>query len=284
MKLLCTVVVIVTWGFTSSAGAACPSDLDAAMMAARYANREAVPNPPPMSMADAACGRDRYTRFLAQTQGKVVGYKAGLTNPAIQKRFNHMSPVRGTLFEAMLLRDGAEVPASFGARPLFEADLVVEVKDAGINKARNAKEALRHVARIYPFIELPDLMVQDPAKIDGSSIMYSNVGARLGVLGRPISASEAPEFMEALASMTVRLLDQDGKELDAAKGSAILGHPMNAAVWLIKDLNDNGIRLKKGDLLSLGSFSRLFPPKPGMTVKAVYEGLPGDPAVSVRFR
>lgn len=284
MKLLCTVVVIVSWGFTSSAGAACPSDLDAAMMAARYANREAVPNPPPMSMADAACGRDRYTRFLAQTQGKVVGYKAGLTNPAIQKRFNHMSPVRGTLFEAMLLRDGAEVPASFGARPLFEADLVVEVKDAGINKARNAKEALRHVARIYPFIELPDLMVQDPAKIDGSSIMYSNVGARLGVLGRPISASEAPEFMEALASMTVRLLDQDGKELDAAKGSAILGHPMNAAVWLIKDLNDNGIRLKKGDLLSLGSFSRLFPPKPGMTVKAVYEGLPGDPAVSVRFR
>ena len=284
MKLLCTVVVIVSWGFTSSAGAACPSDLDAAMMAARYANREAVPNPPPMSMADAACGRDRYTRFLAQTQGKVVGYKAGLTNPAIQKRFNHMSPVRGTLFEAMLLRDGAEVPASFGARPLFEADLVVEVKDAGINKARNAKEALRHVARIYPFIELPDLMVQDPAKIDGSSIMYSNVGARLGVLGRPISASEAPEFMEALASMTVRLLDQDGKELDAAKGSAILGHPMNAAVWLIKDLNDNGLRLKKGDLLSLGSFSRLFPPKPGMTVKAVYEGLPGDPAVSVRFR
>ena len=284
MKLLCTVVVIVSWGFTSSAGAACPSDLDAAMMAARYANREAVPNPPPMSMADAACGRDRYTRFLAQTQGKVVGYKAGLTNPAIQKRFNHPSPVRGTLFEAMLLRDGAEVPASFGARPLFEADLVVEVKDAGINKARNAKEALRHVARIYPFIELPDLMVQDPAKIDGSSIMYSNVGARLGVLGRPISASEAPEFMEALASMTVRLLDQDGKELDAAKGSAILGHPMNAAVWLIKDLNDNGLRLKKGDLLSLGSFSRLFPPKPGMTVKAVYEGLPGDPAVSVRFR
>ena len=284
MKLLCTVVVIVAWGFTSSAGAACPSDLDAAMMAARYANREAVPNPPPMSMADAACGRDRYTRFLAQTQGKVVGYKAGLTNPAIQKRFNHMSPVRGTIFEAMLLRDGAEVPASFGARPLFEADLVVEVKDAGINKARNAKEALRHVARIYPFIELPDLMVQDPAKIDGASIMYSNVGARLGVLGRPISASEAPEFMEALASMTVRLLDQDGKELDAAKGSAILGHPMNAAVWLIKDLNDNGIRLKKGDLLSLGSFSRLFPPKPGMTVKAVYEGLPGDPAVSVRFR
>lgn len=37
------------------------------------------------------------------------------------------------------------------------------------NKARNAKVALRHVARIYPFIELPDLMVKVPAKIDESS-------------------------------------------------------------------------------------------------------------------
>jgi len=39
-----------------------------------------------------------------------------------------------------------------------------------------------------------------------------------------------------------------------------------------------------GDLLSLGSFSRQLPPQPGRTVRAVDEALPGDPAVSVRFR
>jgi len=265
--------------------AACPSDVDTALMAARYANLQPAPNPPAdLSMIDAVCGRDKFVRFLGQNYGKVVGYKAGLTNPAVQKRFNHPDAIRGTLFEKMLLQDGAEVPAKFGARPLFEADLVVEVKDARINQATTPLEALRHLSRIYPFIELPDLVVEDPAKITGPSLVYSNVGARLGVLGQPIKVNASPELVDALKNMTVRLVDQDGKELDSGKGSAILEQPLNAVLWLVKDLKASGIQLKQGDLLSLGSFSRLLPPKPGTGAKVIYEGLPGNPTVSVRFK
>lgn len=264
---------------------ACPSELDTAAMAARYANLQPVANPPAdLTMADALCGRDRFAGFLAQNYGKVVGYKAGLTNPAVQKRFNHNSPVRGTLFQKMMLQDGAEVPAKFGARPLFEADMIMEVRDGGINGAKTPLEALRHIARIYPFIELPDLLVEDPAKITGPSLVYTNVGARLGVLGKPIAVTATPSLVEALATMTVRLVDQDGKELDSAKGSAILDNPLNAVLWLVQDLRASGLALKKGDLLSLGSFSRLLPPKPGTGAKAIYEGLPGSPSVSVRFK
>jgi 2-keto-4-pentenoate hydratase len=254
-------------------------------MAARYAKLEPVPNPPgSMTMSEALCGRAKFTALLGQVSGKAVGYKAGLTNPAVQKRFNHPSPVRGTLFEKMLLQDGAEVPAKFGARPVFEADIIVEVKDEGINKARTPLEALRHLSRIYPFIELPDLMFEDPSKITGPSLIYANVAARLGVLGKPIDVSASQGLVDALAGMTVKMVDQDGKELDTAKGSAILDQPLNVVLWLLKDLNESGTALKKGDLLSLGSFSRLLPPKPGNSVKVTYEGLPGNPTVSVRFR
>jgi 2-keto-4-pentenoate hydratase len=285
MKLVFSVGAITLGIFALSAHAACPSDVDTAMMAARYASLQPAPNPPPdMTMADAVCGRDKFTNFLTQNYGKVVGYKAGLTNPAVQKRFNYPNPVRGTLFEKMLLQDGAEVPTKFGARPLYEADIVVEVKDAGINQAKTPLEALQHISRIYPFIELPDLMVEDPAKITGPGIAYSNVGARLGVLGKPIVVKATPELVEALANMTVKLVDQDGKELETGKGGAILGQPLNAVLWLVKDLNESGIPLKKGDLLSLGSFSRLLPPKPGTGAKVTYEGLPGNPTVSVRFK
>jgi 2-keto-4-pentenoate hydratase len=266
--------------------AACPSDLDAAIMAARYANLQSAPNAAPdLSMDDAVCGREKFSAFLAQNYGKRVGYKAGLTSPAVQKRFNHAAPVRGDLFEKMLLKDGAEVPAKFGARPLYEADIVVEVKDAGINGAKTPLEALRHIARIYPFIELPDLIVEDPSKITGASLTYSNVGARLGVLGTPIEVKAAtPQLVEALAAMRVRVFDHDGKEVDAGKGSDILGQPLNAVLWLAKDLKSRGAALKKGDLLSLGSFSKLMPPKPGTGANVVYEGLPGNPSVSVRFK
>ncbi len=285
MKPLSLVAAITLGAFALCANAACPSAADAALMAARFANLQPTPNPSAdLTMEDALCGRDIFIGFLGQNYGKVVGYKAGLTNPAVQKRFNYPHPVRGTLFEKMLLKDGAEVPAKFGARPVFEADMVMEVKDAGINKAKTALEALRHISRIHPFIELPDLVVEDPSKITGPSIVYSNVGARLGVLGKPFAVKATPGLVDALANMTVRMVDQDGKELDKSKGDAILGQPLNAVLWLIKDLNASGIPLKKGDLLSLGSFSRLMPPKPGTSAKVIYEGLPGTPSVSVRFK
>jgi 2-keto-4-pentenoate hydratase len=237
-----------------------------------------------MTMAGAECGRDKVTAHLGRAYGRVVGYKAGLTNPAMQKRINYPAPVRGTLFEQMILRDNAEVPVNWGARPVFEADLVVEVKDAGLHEAKTPLEVLRHLTAIYPFIELPDLAYQDPSKLGGPALVYANVAARLGVLGAPMPATADTKLSDALRDMTVRLLDDTGKELDAGKGSVILEHPLNSVIWLVADLKKAGITVKPGDLLSLGSFSRLLPPQAGRTVRAVYEGLPGNPSVSVRFR
>jgi 2-keto-4-pentenoate hydratase len=60
-------------------------------------------------------------------------------------------PVRGQLLAGMLLQDGAAVPASFGARPLYEADLLLVVKDEDINSANTPEEALRHISAVIRF-------------------------------------------------------------------------------------------------------------------------------------
>src|SRR5574341_2267396 len=80
-----------------------------------------------MTMAEAAKVQERYTALIAKDLGRVVGYKAGLTNPAVQKRFNYDKPLRGTLYERMILQSGARVPAAYGARPVLEADMVAVV-------------------------------------------------------------------------------------------------------------------------------------------------------------
>ncbi|PWB41415.1 MAG: hydratase [Rhodocyclales bacterium] len=235
-----------------------------------------------MSMEEAARIRDGLVAELSASHGKIVGYKAGLTNPMVQKRFGHGSPVRGVLLEKMLLDDGAEVPAKFGAIPFFEADLVVVVKDEGINQAKTPAEVIRHVASIRPFIELPDLVTAKEQPLTGAVITAFNVGARLGVLGKPIAAT--PELADALGKMTVVMRDQDGKELGRAPGAAILGHPLNAVVWLAQDVAKSGGRLQAGDILSLGSFTAPNFTKPGTRITVTYEGLPGNPTVSVRFK
>jgi 2-keto-4-pentenoate hydratase len=60
-------------------------------------------------------------------------------------------------------------------------------------------------------------------------------------------------------------------------------NPINVVLWLAGDIKKSGGALKTGDLLSLGTFSRLHPAKPGGTVRVRYEGLPGNPEVTATF-
>jgi 2-keto-4-pentenoate hydratase len=73
----------------------------------------------------------------------------------------------------MILKDGAKVPVAWGARPVFEADMLLVVKDEGINGARTPEAALAHLSAMRPFIELPDLALAPGEKLDGRSSLRS---------------------------------------------------------------------------------------------------------------
>jgi 2-keto-4-pentenoate hydratase len=264
--------------------AACPSHERVNTLVRFWLMKEPVRGlPTDMNLKDAECGRRRLVEKLEASDNRVVGYKAGLTSKALQERFGVASPVRGVLLEKMLLEDGADVPFDFGARPVFEADLMVVVKDAGIHGAKTHLEVLRSLSLVIPFVELPDLLVAEGEKLSGPLLVSLNAGARLGVVGKGIPVQATPEFAAALEKMRVTVMNQ-GKEIAGATGGAILGHPLNAVLWLVKDLERSGVRLKPGDRLSLGSFSPPMKPVPGMAITVRYEGLPGNPVVSVRFK
>jgi 2-keto-4-pentenoate hydratase len=267
----------------SPAVAACLTDAEVQSLFAAYTARVPATNPAGLTAAQGECSRDKFNRMLRTALGEPVGYKAGLTNPAVQQRFKHNAPVRGILYGPMLLDNGATVAAGFGARPLFEADLLVRVSDSAINRATTPAEVLGGIDQVIPFIELPDLTVVEPAALDGAGIIAINVGARLGVLGTPIAVTPDSSLIDALQNMQV-VVRGNGAELDHGRGSDVLEHPLNAVVWLVSDLARAGLGLRPGDLVSLGSFSRLLPPEPGLAVEAQYVGLPGDPVVRVIFR
>jgi 2-keto-4-pentenoate hydratase len=272
----------------TGAQAQCLTDAQAADMVANYLAKTPATNPENLSDADGACTRGKVNALLAQRLGKVIGYKAGLTNPAVQKRFNTDKPVWGKLYAGMVLENGAAVDAAFGARPLYEADMLVRVKSAAINHAKTPMEVLEAVDQIIPFVELPDLLVQAPPKLNGAGVSAINVGARLGVAGAPIAVpayrGERFAMLKSLADMNVSLTDSTGARLGGGKGSDILEHPLNAVVWLAGALAQEGLAMQPGDLISLGSFSPLLPPKSGLSVTATYDGLPGATPVRVTFK
>ena len=99
--------------------------------------------------------------------------------------------------------------------------------------------------------------------------------------------AERYAMLDALRDMVVVLSDDSSAglvELGRGKGSDILEHPLNAVVWLAQALAQEGLAMKPGQLISLGSFSPLLPPKAGLKVRVTYSGLAGAQPVSVQFK
>jgi len=218
--------------------------------------------------------------------GKLVGYKAGLTNPNVQKVFGVTAPVRGTLMEKMILESGTVIDANFGARPLYEGDLILRVGSDAINGAKTPMEALQCMDAAIPFIELPDLVYAKDVKINGALLAAVNVAARYGIVGKPIPVQATPEWMERLRTFKCQIYDDKGVMLIEAPGSSLLDHPIHVVLWIRDSLKADGIALKKGDLLSLGTITKLTPTTPNTTVFARYVGLDpnGHVVISVTFK
>src|SRR5687768_15401300 len=181
--LAAALLVLAAAAAAAPAAAACLSDAEVAAVFDAYSRSQPAANPQGLNTADGECSRGKLNRMLELQLGRPVGYKAGLTNPAVQKRFNADAPVWGTLYAPMMLNSGASVDAAFGARPLFEADMLVRIGSAAVNRAKTPEDVLAAIDQVIPAIELPDLVVQAPGQLNGAGITAINVGARYFVNG-----------------------------------------------------------------------------------------------------
>ena len=269
-----------------SAQAACPDAATVGRLAeALLDNRPSPAFTGMTSLEDGFCAQAQLLEVLRQSWGRPVGYKVGLTSAPVQQRFGVNHPVRGVLMESSVsLRDGAEVPARFGAVPVIESDFLMRVRDAGITQAgRDRLAILRHIDVVIPYIELPDLVLS--GGFDGPNLLAINVGARLGVVGTPIPVEPTQDFVDRLGSMTVTMVDDRGQERARAPGTAALGHPLDVVAFLIEDLARAGLRLEAGQLLSVAGYSPTLPLEAGRTYTVRYDGLAAQPVgVSVRTR
>ncbi len=267
--LLLVSVSLLSW----SAGGQTAFNEPARLAEDYLARREARPFSRPASLVDAHWFQQSFLKRLEPTLGKPVGYKVGLVSREAQERFKVQSPVRGVLLEQMLLPNRAGAPPGFGLHPIFEADLIVVVKDKEINDAESLFDVAEHLKEVVAFIELPDNFLPTNPPPTGASLMAANVGARLGVLGQRLPFEPNQRFIENLATMTAVITDQTGAELGRGQGKAILDQPLNAVLWLIEEMQRTGEKLKPGDLISLGTI-KTIPYPAGKTVTVRYLGLP----------
>ena len=258
-----------------------------AQAAGQFLNKTPVTtSDPAMTMEQGIKAQEEFIGAISREFGEPVGYKAGLTNPVAQKMFGVSQPVRGTMLRKMFLPNGSVVPAAFGSLPFCEGDLVVRVGDEAVNQAKTPEETLKWLDAVIPFTELPDMVYDKSVKLTAPAVVAINVGARYGIIGVPIPLSATPEWIARLKDFSVKVVDEKGTVLGEGKGTALLGGPLNVVLWIKNSLAAEGKKLKKGDLLSLGSLTRPIQVKPGMTVRSIYTGLDpkGPVEISVSFK
>lgn len=233
--------------------------------------------PTDVSLADAVCSQDRFSALLAPSLGRIVGWKVAATSAAVQANVRG-GPTHGVLHEKMLLQEST-APVKLAA-PLrsFEADLILQVKDDGINTATTPMEILQHLSNFVPFIEIPNAAAQQLAAgytMSPAILTVVNSAGRQGIVGTPIPLTANWDWVIALGTMNVVTI-QDGKEISRQTGAASLGNPLNAVGWLIQDLKSSGKKLNAGDLISTGTFSSPVTPAAGQSYVVRYEGLPTE--------
>lgn len=235
------------------------------------------------NLTEAYCAQGKLAAQIGRIKGVQAGFKAGYTSLPTRTGTDVDRPLRGYLFQNMFLRDGAVVPANFGARPRFAADLIAVAKDDQLTSALTPIEALEHISHFLPFIDLSDLMLEESVSPNMFNLIATNIGSRWGVLGDPIAVEATPEFLALLEAMTVHIENEKGESLGHGKGSDVLGNPMNSVMWIVRDLEHAAQRVQQYDKLGVGAFFAAGTPQAGQSVKVTYRGLPGDPSVSVRF-
>lgn len=282
------VVLVAAASPVHIAQAACANSIGIPGWARDYAAYRPIDVPAAIDGVQAVCARTEFDRHLRADVGAVIGYKVALTSQAMQRRFNTDRPIWGRLYAGSLSGSGVAKGVAYGTHPRFEADLMVRVRDEAINQATTPDEVLAQLESVIPFIELPDLLVTSPQLLTAHQLTAVNAGARAGVTGRPIavpaSASGRHALEVGLREMRVTMRDGHGKVLSEGRGRDMLGgHPLLSVPWLAQALAREGERLRPGDLVSLGSFSPLMKPEPGLRIWVSYEGLPGAQPVTVTF-
>jgi 2-keto-4-pentenoate hydratase len=83
----------------------------------------------------------------------------------------------------------------------------------------------------------------------------------------------------------VELVDAEGRAIVAGNSQMLLGNPLSVVLWLKDSLQAEGKRLKRGDLIALGSMTSLLPVKDNTTIRAKYLGLTAEPIeISIGFK
>lgn len=234
------------------------------------ASREAIPRISETfgitTLDDAYAVAHLNTRRALEGGRVMSGKKIGLTSVAVQKQLGVDQPDFGVLFSDMEFVSGMTVPASRLIQPKAEGE-VAFVMGKDLDGDLTWGRFLAAIEYALPAIEIVDSVIQD-WRITLADTVADNASCGLYVLGAdPKRLSDV-----TLPECRMRFV-RDGEVSSEGNGAACLGHPLNAAWWLARMMQELGEPLRAGDVVLSGAMGPMFPIRAGEQLQLEVEGL-----------
>ena len=239
---------------TSTLTSAQIADAAGWLVAARLDGRAASDCPLAAQLASEEAGyavQAAGHEFLAgEGFGRLVGYKIGCTNRAVQDQLAVPGPAYGGIVAANLHWDEAELARAPLQHPGIECEVAFWINRAPEPaEAPYDRESIRPcVAACSAAMEVVDNRYGDFRSTPFGLMIADDFFHSAAVVGPPISAWRELD-LAALAGTTL----VDGRVAGTGSGANVLGHPLEALAWLANRLLAQGKALQGGQVVLTGT-------------------------------
>jgi 2-keto-4-pentenoate hydratase len=218
-------------------------------------------------VASAYAVQEVNSKYWLSKGRRLVGRKIGLTAVAVQKQLGVDQPDFGLLFEDMQAREGHAIPFAALMQPKVEAEIAIVLKKALTKEHHGVGDVIDATDYVCAAIEIVGSRIAN-WDIRLADTIADNASSSHFVLGaRKVRVGDA-DLVNCAMAMT-----KSGETVSSGAGSACMGNPLNAAVWLADAMVKYGRPLQAGDIIMSGALGPMAPVAAGDVVKARIEGL-----------
>ena len=206
-------------------------------------------------------------RLAAAGWGVPVGHKIGCTTPVMQAFLGIPNPCGGEVFGPAVFEAAGTFHTAHAIRLGVECEIAVRLgRDVAGPLTRD--EAADAVDSVHASIEVVDDRYDDYTTLGTPTLIaddFFNAGCVIGPAARDWRALD-------LAAIEGRMLI-NGEEVGRGVGADILGHPLEALIWLAGSVAERGRSLRAGEFVTLGSLVATRWVQAGDEVRIEVDGL-----------
>jgi 2-keto-4-pentenoate hydratase len=246
------------------------TDAIAARLLAAYEGPATAPVRTELAAGDVAAAYEvqmAQVRHWLMAGRRLAGRKIGLTSKVVQQQLGVGEPDFGHLFADMVYGTGEEAPFARLQQPKVEAEVAVVLgRDLDMDDI-TVVDVIGAVDHVAPALEIVGSRIAG-WDINILDTVADNASSSLVAVGGPIRALHGLDLVDCAMSMSV-----NGAHVSKGMGSACLGSPLNALVWLARRSRELGSPLRAGELVLTGALGPMVAVTAGDQVEATIAGL-----------